>query len=768
MAKMRQTIRINAALSVTLHCAGGTATLEPEAAAAGDPGKVRKFTLLAYTGGKAYLPNFPIPVVFDLSTLKVADGMPIPALKDHDNTKPVGHVADLVIAPDRITGVAITSAHSDARDEVVMSAQAGFTWQLSVGVIADRENLIEVFEGESRKINGQVLQGPFVLARHAELREITFTATGADAGGAVATLAASLGLFKPGANHMRFADYVKSLGLKLEDLTAAAVAALRTQWKALPDHIEDGEGDDATAGNATAAGAATGEGGSAATGGDAGGTQTAGQQPQRATGSGGQSNGSGLTEFEQREAEAVTRVAELQQLNAQYSPAPITVGDRQVPLLAHAISNRWNRDQFEVHCLRERRPAAPGPRQGGNASREVMLASLVGAFLHRMNVPLDHQCFSCREAPVIMHAAFTRPLNDPVRQQWMEESHSWRGHSMVDLFAAAARLDGIDLSQHGHWRSENWIRAAFSSTAITDMFTQSVNARLMMSWAEQSSRLLELVEETDVPNFMLNERKQVELSGGTPRPLANQGVAKDITLSATGETLRAKMYSDRFQFSEQDLFDERFDTLKQAGMVMGQRARRLVFDLIAYCLIGNPTMSNTRAFFNATDGNLNTSQGLDRTNLIESIKYFETQQQNGVNIDVRATHLIVSKAKRFEAAELVAPSKMITGESVTRGDFNSLAGQIDEVISDARIDNGFTDPTDTADVPATIAGVPTSWWLADARYPAIEVAYVAGHGRAPRLRSGVLGNGTYGFWYDCSMACGAAPVRRHSIQRNDA
>jgi endonuclease/exonuclease/phosphatase family metal-dependent hydrolase len=154
--------------------------------------------------------------------------------------------------------------------------------------------------------------------------------------------------------------------------------------------------------------------------------------------------------------------------------------------------------------------------------------------------------------------------------------------------------------------------------------------------------------------------------------------------------------------------------------------------------------------------------------LITGLTAFETQQENGVNIDVKATHLIVAKAARFAAAELIAPSKLITGENATRGDFNSIAGSISEVLSDARIDNGFTDPTDVSDSPAAIAGVPTSWWLADANQPAIELCYVQGHGRAPRLRSGVLGNGQYGFWYDCSMASGVAPVKRKSVQRNNA
>jgi hypothetical protein len=159
---------------------------------------------------------------------------------------------------------------------------------------------------------------------------------------------------------------------------------------------------------------------------------------------------------------------------------------------------------------------------------------------------------------------------------------------------------------------------------------------------------------------------------------------------------------------------------------------------------------------------------LNRTNLLASLTAFETQTENGVNVDVQPTRLIVSRANRFAAAELLSPTSLITGENATRTSLNVLAGQIGGVLADARIDNGFPDPLSADDVPATIAGVPTSWWIADTRQPAIELVYVAGLGRAPRMRSGTLGNGQFGFWYDCSMAAGIAPIRRKSIQRNNA
>lgn len=764
---MPKPIALNAASPITFPLFGGRAVLE---AAAGKD-KVRKFKLLAYTGGKAYLPTMSQPVVFDLSTLKIVDGMPVPALLDHDNTKPVGHTEGIQIGPDTITGYAITSAETPSRDQVIMSAANGFEWQLSVGVVADRNDIQSIPEGTTLQINGQTLTGPFFLARNGELREITFTATGADAGGAVARLAASFG---QGAT-MKFSQYVLSLGLTLASLTDAAIAALKQQWLAAHPGAEDDSAaaqqttnQDAAANTQAAAGtqaAATADAQQAAQQPTQGQAQATAQQPVTPA----------LTDIERQAAEAAQRVQALTNLNASLGNPEVTIGGQRVSLLAHAIANRWTVERMELEGLRQRRPEAPRTTGGGangqpQGSREVMQAALAAAFAYRLGVAPDHACYVDRTSRQMqrLNASMTRPVNDPLRQQAMEQADRLANHSMVDLFAAAARLNGIDLSQMGRPSSEEWLRAAFSSTSIMDMYTQAVNARVMASYVEQTSQLMELVMESDVPNFMLNERKQMELQGGTPRRLPSMGVAKDITLSATGEEVRAYMYADRFQFSEQDLIDERFDSLRSAGDVMGQRSRRLLYDLIAYVLIANPTMKNGRAFFNGTDGNLRTTSALSRTNLLAALTAFETQTENGVNVDVQPTRLIVSRANRFTAAELLSPTALITGENATRTSLNVLAGQIGGVLSDARIDNGFPDPLSTDDVPATVAGVPTSWWIADTRQPSIELVYVAGLGRAPRMRTGTLGNGQFGFWYDCSMAAGIAPIRRKSIQRNNA
>ncbi|MGE3182141.1 MAG: hypothetical protein AB7N71_10955, partial [Phycisphaerae bacterium] len=67
---------------------------------------LRRFTMTAYTGGKLILPNFPHPVVVDLSGLRIpAKSRPI--LRDHSLAQIVGHTEaiDIDRSALRLTGV---------------------------------------------------------------------------------------------------------------------------------------------------------------------------------------------------------------------------------------------------------------------------------------------------------------------------------------------------------------------------------------------------------------------------------------------------------------------------------------------------------------------------------------------------------------------------------------------------------------------------------------------------------------------------------------
>jgi hypothetical protein len=66
-----------------------------QAAEAADEGKpaLRKFSMVAYTGGAMRLGGWPYPVVVDLAGMRVTRKSR-PILKDHDRASIVGHTED--------------------------------------------------------------------------------------------------------------------------------------------------------------------------------------------------------------------------------------------------------------------------------------------------------------------------------------------------------------------------------------------------------------------------------------------------------------------------------------------------------------------------------------------------------------------------------------------------------------------------------------------------------------------------------------------------
>ena len=210
-------------------CTGGTVKLQ---VAANDG--LRKFDLEAYTGGLVNLPQYDIPVVFELSSMSMQPNLnQIPLLKDHDIHRGIGHAESVVIdASSGVSGTGIMSVPGEDRDVVVEAADNGKEWQLSVGGTASEDDIVLIAAGENFTANGRGLQGPALLVSNYLLREITFVEAGADATGAFATLLASFDSQSKQDDEMNFEQWLKSLGIDMAALKAEGLATLRKQFEA--------------------------------------------------------------------------------------------------------------------------------------------------------------------------------------------------------------------------------------------------------------------------------------------------------------------------------------------------------------------------------------------------------------------------------------------------------------------------------------------------------------------------------------------------------
>lgn len=154
--------------------------LELPAAPAAQPGdaatKQRTFRMTANTGVPMDLGWYWGLCVVDLAGLDYPQQ--IPALLDHSSYQRVGYTTKLsleaggLVAEGKMLG-------NEFSAQIIADADMGFPWQASIGF--EPTQVLEVVAGESVRVNGSQVQGPINVIKAARLREVTFTALGADA-----------------------------------------------------------------------------------------------------------------------------------------------------------------------------------------------------------------------------------------------------------------------------------------------------------------------------------------------------------------------------------------------------------------------------------------------------------------------------------------------------------------------------------------------------------------------------------------------------------
>lgn len=100
------------------------------------------------------------------------------ALRDHDPEKVVGYTDKIEVTEDGLIAEGFFTETTEEGKQALSLAREGFPWQASVYV--PPSSIEKVPAGETAFVNGQELNGPGHIFRKSTLREVTFTALGAD------------------------------------------------------------------------------------------------------------------------------------------------------------------------------------------------------------------------------------------------------------------------------------------------------------------------------------------------------------------------------------------------------------------------------------------------------------------------------------------------------------------------------------------------------------------------------------------------------------
>lgn len=198
-----------------------------------------QFTIKAYTGGELHLPQYPYPVIVDLSGVK--PDSQIKLLRDHKTEKVVGHgIAKVTASEIEVTGVAsVVNEHSK---EVVDGARNGFAWQASIGGEMGRVQFLRA--GKTAVVNGRTFTGPKIIARTFDLHETSLTAQGRDRNTTV-LVAAELDQGKESQMNPEFKAWLETNGFDPAAINDQQTATLQASFEAsLASDDDDDEDED--------------------------------------------------------------------------------------------------------------------------------------------------------------------------------------------------------------------------------------------------------------------------------------------------------------------------------------------------------------------------------------------------------------------------------------------------------------------------------------------------------------------------------------------
>jgi hypothetical protein len=727
---------------------------EPLELLAADPNTTEvlpSFSGVAYTGGVMY-PRLAIqwngPVVIDLSGL-ASEGTP-PVHRDHDESRPVGHLTAVENDGTKISVTGVFSVPSTDTTEIVQGAKNGFPWRPSVGVKIGTYSTIP--QGQVLQCNGRTFEGPILVVRRSTLKEVSVVTIPGDPNANV-SIAASGNDPMP-----TFEDYCKSLGLDPATLSPEAMNALKVSYAEHLESSADPSSTDAGAGSQNpVATAADPNKPTEPPMAKPAAAAASSQQPDLQAG-----GNVDLTAYRKQLADETHRVNEVRTLCAKFGNPVVMVAGKEVDLAAHAIEAGLTGDQTEllarrhqdIEAARDSRPRGPAIHSRSSQS-SVEIGALQGGLMLRAGMDLDSKAFENPNVKRKLPGWLQAGVNDPSRASVMDRAHEYRDITMVEACKLSLQARGIDAPSN----RVDMVQAAFSSGSVAVLFGATIGAKMLESYAEVSDFSEGFCTEDENPDLEEHNRNRMQASPSLKlHPVG--GSAQHASRRALTEKSQVSRFSEQLKVDEADMFSDNFSKLKDTPRDFGLAAGRLRPELVASVFMGNPTLLQTnRALFNATDGNTATGKALARATLSEMIAAISKRKDGDATLNLQTTHLVVPP-ELLDGAVQLCYSANLSNDSGS-GELNPIKKYGITPVSDARFSNGMVHPI----TGAALAGSAVTYYGVSAQARTIEVVYLQGAGRVPVVRTETLVGGEFGIVIDVRHYIGVTPLDWRGFHR---
>jgi hypothetical protein len=714
--------RLNSASRLTLTAAAAVVSDATE-------GELPTFTIDAYSGGLMQPQLEGIgwdgDCIVDISGLRF--NSTIPVHRDHDTCKPVGHAS--VETGERVTCKGVFSIDNEHSREIRAGAKNGFPWKGSVGL---SNMLVEFIDaGQTTEVNGKQWQGPLMVARQADLDEVSIVTIPGDSN-VDAVLAAAKQ--SNGVDHMDFSAWLKEQGFDEASLSDTQLAALRKAYDAEmaeADSEADGEGDEEM----------EAEGGEGSDDEEEDDSEEEDDDAEAAAAKAGKQGGKSLKAGKKPNLTATqqarNKVAAEEQRIADIKDVCETLGNpdfkKGTKLSAHAIREGWDAARTALYATRHSRPRTWAVHTTSQTERGSIEALQAGVML-RAGRRIDNVLPEHSMVPGWQ----SRPVNDPARQRVMDQAQEFRDLSMTDYCDAALRASGHQVSSGGG-RSNRMARlqAAFSTGAVSSLYNTVIGSMAIASYQESGDFSAGWTSENDELNLEEHTRVRLETAPDlTIQP--ETGTADETRVAANNERVKADRFSRQANIDEIAFINDNFQLLREIPTQFGQAASRLRPNLVASVLLANAVMRDNVALFNAVHSNLLTGSPLSSAAMRTARALLGKQREGDASLNLQATHLLVPTDLGDLAFQLCNSIQIFQDNG--QGGTNPLAVRGINPVEEARLANGVVDPRSKQ----ALSGSISTWYLISAEGHTIEVQFLAGTGRVPVVSVENLTGGQFG------------------------
>lgn len=323
----------------------------------------------------------------------------------------------------------------------------------------------------------------------------------------------------------------------------------------------------------------------------------------------------------------------------------------------------------------------------------------------------------------------------------VNDAYEFERRESFEICDHALRIAGVERPLE----KEDVVTRAFSTPAVSSIYTQTLGAILLTNIGETSDSTLGWCREQDVKNFKANELHRLE--GGRLKKRNRGETARQASFADTMESYKLAEYSNTLIIDRQDLIDDDLNAWLTAMDEYARGVQDLRPSLVYGFLAANAALAtDSVALFHSSHSNVLTGSALAAATLQNAINLLSSARgAGGLNLNLRNAVLITSENLSFTADQLTTSAE-IREAAAANGTSNPLRQRNIATRSDSRLNNGFVNPANDL----AVAGAPSTWYVAAAGGAyGVHVGYRSGTNRMPTMTSEVLkGGGKYGLAID--------------------